>query len=124
MPEARMARQSPIVKANKEVIGRKVTNRQGESLGKVEEVMIDSIPGRVAYAVVSFGGFLGLGDKLFAVPWNSLDWDVEREAFVMNADKEFLKNAPGFDKNNWPNMSDTSWRSNVYSYYSATPYWE
>jgi sporulation protein YlmC with PRC-barrel domain len=119
-----MARQSPIVKANKEVIGRKVTDRQGESLGKVEEVMIDSIPGRVAYAVVSFGGFLGLGDKLFAVPWNSLDWDVEREAFVMNADKEFLKNAPGFDKNNWPNMSDTSWRSNIYSYYSATPYWE
>jgi sporulation protein YlmC with PRC-barrel domain len=124
MPEARMARQSPIVKANKEVNGRKVINRQGESLGKVEEVMIDSVPGRVAYAVVSFGGFLGLGDKLFAVPWNSLDWDVEREAFVMNADKEFLKNAPGFDKNNWPNMSDTSWRSNVYSYYSATPYWE
>jgi sporulation protein YlmC with PRC-barrel domain len=124
MPEARMARQSPIVKANKEVNGRKVINRQGESLGKVEEVMIDSVPGRVAYAVVSFGGFLGLGDKLFAVPWNSLDWDVEREAFVMNADKEFLKNAPGFDKNDWPNMSDTSWRSNVYSYYSATPYWE
>jgi hypothetical protein len=124
MPEARMARQSPIVKADKEVIGRKVINRQRESLGKVEEVMIDSIPGRVAYAVLSFGGFLGLGDKLFAVPWNFLDWDVEREAFVMNADKEFLKNAPGFDKNNWPNMSDTSWRSNIYSYYSATPYWE
>ena len=65
MVEPRMARTSPIVKANKEVVGRKVVNPQGESLGKVEEVMLDSAPGRIAFAVLSFGGFLGLGDKLF-----------------------------------------------------------
>ena len=124
MVEPRMARSSPIVKANKEVVGRKVVNPQGENLGKVEEVMIDSVPGRVAYAVLSFGGFLGVGDKLFAVPWNSLTWDAQREAFVLRADKSFLENAPGFDKDNWPNMAEPTWRSNVYTYYRATPYWE
>jgi len=119
-----MARISPIVKANKEVVGRKVINTQGESLGKVEEVMLDSAPGRIAYAVLSFGGFLGMGDKLFAVPWNALHYDPQQEAFVLHADKRFLENAPRFDKENWPDMSDTTWRSSVYSYYSAKPYWE
>src|SRR5215469_7076004 len=102
MAEARMSRQSPIVKTNKEIIGRKVINQQGESLGKIEEVMLDAIPGRVAYAVLSFGGFLGMGDKLFAVPWSSLQWNPQQEAFMINADKRFLENAPGFDKDNWP----------------------
>jgi sporulation protein YlmC with PRC-barrel domain len=78
MVEARMATTSPIVKTNKEVIGRKVVNPQGENLGKVEEIMIDAIPGRVAYAVLSFGGLLGVGDKLFAVPWNALDWNPQK----------------------------------------------
>lgn len=123
MVEARMARQSPIVKTNKEVIGRKLINPQGENLGKVEEVMIDSIPGRVAYAVLSFGGFLGVGDKLFAVPWQALDWNEQQQAFVINADKRFLENAPGFDKSNWPDMSDTTLRTRIYSYYKAEPYW-
>ena len=123
MVEARMARQSPIVKTNKEVVGRKVINRQGENLGKVEEVMLDAIPGRVAYAVLSFGGFLGVGDKLFAVPWQALDWNPEYDAFVIDADKRFLENAPGFDKNNWPDMSDTTLRTKIYSYYKAEPYW-
>lgn len=123
MAEARMARQSPIVKANKEVIGRKVINPQGENLGKVEEVMIDAGPGRVAYAVLSFGGFLGVGDKLFAVPWPALDWNQQQQAFIINADKRFLENAPGFDKSNWPDMSDTTLRTSIYSYYKAEPYW-
>jgi sporulation protein YlmC with PRC-barrel domain len=118
-----MARQSPIVKTNKEVVGRKVINRQGENLGKVEEVMVDAIPGRVAYAVLSFGGFLGVGDKLFAVPWQALDWNPEYEGFVIDADKRFLENASGFDKNNWPDMSDTTLRTKIYSYYKAEPYW-
>ncbi len=124
MVEPRMARSSPIVKVDKEVVGRKVVNPQGESLGKIEEVMLDSVPGRVAYAVLSFGGFLGIADKLFAVPWNSLHYDPQLEAFVLRADKKFLENAPGFDKDNWPDMADTGWRSTVYTYYSAKPYWE
>ena len=123
MVEARMARQSPIVKANKEVVGRKVVNPQGENLGKVEEVMIDAAPGRVAYAVLSFGGVLGIGDKLFAVPWNALNYDPQQQAFIINADKRVLENAPGFDKSNWPDMSDTTLRASIYSYYKAEPYW-
>ena len=86
--------------------------------------MLDSAPGRIAYAVLSFGGFLGLGDKLFAVPWNALRFDPQSEAFVLNADKRFLENAPGFDKENWPDMTNSAWRANVYSYYKVTPYWE
>ena len=124
MVEPRMARISPIVKANKEVVGRKVINPQGEHLGKVEEVMLDTAPGRIAYAVLSFGGFLGIGDKLFAVPWNALHYDPQEEAFVLRADKKFLENAPGFDKENWPDMSNATWRSDVYRYYSIKPYWE
>lgn len=124
MVEPRMARSSPIVKANREVVGRKVINTQGENLGKIEEVMLDSVPGRIAYAVLSFGGFLGLNDKLFAVPWNSLHYDPSQGAFVLRADKRFLENAPGFNKDNWPDMADTGWRSTVYTYYSARPYWE
>jgi sporulation protein YlmC with PRC-barrel domain len=123
MAEPRMAHQSPIVKANKEVIGRKVINRQGENLGKIEEVMLDSLPGRVAYAVLSFGGFLGVGDKLFAVPWNGLQYDPHSEAFVLNADKKLLENAPGFNKDRWPDMADTTFRSDVYKYYGVQPYW-
>jgi sporulation protein YlmC with PRC-barrel domain len=123
MVEARMARHSPIVKTNKEVVGRKVVNIRGENLGKVEEIMIDAVPGRVAYAVLSFGGFLGLADKLFAVPWRSLNYDQQQEAFVINADKTLLEKAPGFDKSNWPDLADTNWRASIYSYYNAEPYW-
>ncbi len=71
--------------------------------------------------ILSFGGFLGMGDKLFAVPWNALHYDPQQEAFVLHADKRLLENAPGFDKENWPDMSDTTWRSSVYNYYSAKP---
>ena len=124
MVEPRMARSSPIVKAKDDVIGKKVLNRQGENLGKIEEIVIDAVPGRVAYAVLSFGGFLGMGDKLFAIPWNSFSYDPAQEAFVMDADKRLLENAPGFDKDRWPDFSDTTWRSSVYSYYKAKPYWE
>lgn len=75
--------------------------------------MIDLESGRVAYAVLSFGGFLGMGDKLFAIPWSSL----------ANVDKELLKAAPGFDKDHWPNMADHTWGAKVYTYYGAKPYW-
>jgi hypothetical protein len=80
MVEPRMTRPSPIIKANKEALGRKVINPQGKSLGKIEEIMLDAAPGRIAYAVLSFGGFLGLGDKLFAVPWNALNFDPEKRS--------------------------------------------
>jgi hypothetical protein len=86
--------------------------------------MIDVPNGRVAYAVLSFGGFLGLGDKLFAIPWNHLALDEDNQVFILNVDRETLKRAPGFDKDNWPDMSDRNWGAKVYSYYGSQPYWD
>ena len=98
--------------------GNKVTNYQNEDLGRVEDFMLDTTTGIVDYAVLSFGGVLGMGDKLFAVPMQALKVDTGSEKFVLNADKETLKNAPGFDKNNWPNTSEPDWHASIDSYYS------
>ena len=105
------------------LIGDKVVNRQGEDLGKIEDFMLDPEQGRVGYAVLSFGGFLGMGDKLFAVPMQALKLSREDKRFILDVDKERLKNAPGFDRNNWPDVSDRSFGTSVYSYYNTKPYW-
>ncbi|HUO29957.1 MAG TPA: PRC-barrel domain-containing protein [Bryobacteraceae bacterium] len=104
--------------------GDAVRNSAGEDLGKVDEIMIDIPTGRVAYAVVSFGGFLRMGNKLFAIPWSALTVDEDDKCFILNVDKRTLETAPGFDKDNWPDMADTTWRTEVYRHYGATPYWE
>jgi len=105
------------------LIGDAVVNRKGEDLGKIEDLMIDPEQGRVGYAVLSFGGFLGVGDKLFAVPMQALKLSREDKKFVLDVDKEKLKNAPGFDKNHWPDMTDRTFGTQVYSYYETRPYW-
>jgi sporulation protein YlmC with PRC-barrel domain len=102
--------------------GNSVRNAAGEDLGKIDEIMIDIPAGRVAYAVLSFGGFLGLGNKLFAVPWNALKVDEDEKCFVLNADKQSMEKAPGFDKDDWPDMSDPDWGSEIANYYRITPY--
>ena len=104
--------------------GDSVRNSAGEDLGKVDEIMIDIPSGQVAYAVLSFGGVLGMGNKLFAVPWNSLTVDEDEKCFILDVNRETLESAPGFDKDNWPDMADTSWASGVYKHYGARPYWE
>jgi sporulation protein YlmC with PRC-barrel domain len=104
--------------------GDRVRNASGEDLGKIDEIMIDIPTGRIAYAVLSFGGFLGMGDRLFAIPWSVLKVDEDEKCLVLNVDKSLLEKAPGFDKNNWPDMSDTTWGAEVFSYYHAQPYWE
>ncbi len=105
------------------LIGDRVVNRQGEDLGKIEDFVLDPEQGRVGYAVVSFGGFLGMGDKLFAVPMQALQLSRADKRFILDVDKERLKNAPGFDKDQWPDMSDRSFGTTVYSYYNTKPYW-
>jgi len=104
--------------------GDRVRNSAGEDLGKVEEIMIDLASGRVAYVVLSFGGFLGIGDKLFAVPWSALRIDEGEHQFVLDVDRHTLENAPGFDKDNWPDMADPSFGSSIHKHYGRTPYWE
>ena len=104
--------------------GDKVVNQAGEDLGKIDDIMIDTPTGRVVYAVLSFGGFLGLGDKLFAIPWSRLSLDEDRKVFILNIDRATLEKAPGFDKDNWPDMADRAWGSQVHTYYNSRPYWE
>jgi sporulation protein YlmC with PRC-barrel domain len=103
--------------------GDKVVNRQKEDLGTIEHLMIDLENGRVAYAVLSFGGFLGMGDKLFAIPWSALKVDTTERQFILDVDKKVLERAPGFDKAHWPNMGDRAWGAEVSTYYGAKPYW-
>ena len=86
--------------------GDKVVNHKGEDLGKIEEIMLDLDHGRIAYAVLSFGGFLGMGDKLFAIPWQAFAVDTAQKRLILNTKKELLEKATGFDKSNWPNMAD------------------
>ena len=122
--EPKKAREAgAIVRVTEDVVGKKVVNLEGEDIGEIHEVMIESITGSVTYAVMSFGGFLGVGDKLFAVPWVSLRYDRNGDVFVMKADRDLLKNAPGFDKDNWPDMSDPTRLSEIYKYYGSEPYW-
>ena len=102
--------------------GNDVYNRDNEDLGDIKEIMLDVPTGRVAYAVLSFGGFLGMGDKLFAVPWVALKLDTVNKRFVLNVSKERLKEAPGFDKDAWPDMADPTWIKGVHAYYGVTPY--
>lgn len=104
--------------------GDKVENAAGESLGVIDEIMIDIPSGRIAYAVVSFGGVLRIGNKLFAIPWDAFTIDEDEKRFILNVDKTTLETAPGFDKDNWPDMADTSWSSQVYKHYGISPYWE
>jgi ribosomal 30S subunit maturation factor RimM len=106
------------------MIGTDVVNAQGENLGDVKEVVIDPHTGKVAYAVVSFGGFLSMGEKLFAIPFSAFTYDVRNNEYVLAIDKKQLETAPGFDNEHWPTMSDEKWNRDVYKYYKREPYWE
>ncbi len=114
----------PDVMAAETLQGDDVINLQGDKLGSIEDIMLDVRSGRVAYAVLSFGGLLGMGDKLFAIPWGALTLDADRKCFVLDIPKDRLQNAPGFDKDHWPSMADQSWASQVYAYYNQQPYWQ
>ena len=104
--------------------GTNVVNLKGEDVGHVEDMMIDLSSGHIMYMVLSFGGLLGIGNKLFAVPFESITIDQENERFVLDVNKERLKDAPGFDKDNWPKHSDKTFQNEVYAYYSVEPYWD
>lgn len=106
------------------LIGNDVVNHEEEDLGDIKEIMLDMRSGQVAYAVLSFGGFLGIGEKLFAVPWHALQLDTINKRFVLNVDKDRLKAAPGFDPDAWPDMTDVSWINEVHTFYGVTPYTE
>jgi sporulation protein YlmC with PRC-barrel domain len=105
------------------LIGDPVKNADGEQLGELKEIMLDTETGRIAYGVLSFGGFLGMGDKLFAIPWSALRVHDTDHALVLNVQKEQLEKAPGFDKDKWPDFADRTWGASIYEYYRIKPYW-
>jgi sporulation protein YlmC with PRC-barrel domain len=101
----------------------KVVNLAGQDIGRIEELMIDVTTGRVAYAVMSFGGFMGIGNKLFALPWSAVTVDEAKKRFVVNVTRESLDEMPGFDKDHWPDLGDLEYATGVYRQWGATPYW-
>ena len=101
------------------LIGNDVYSQNEEDLGDIKEIMLDTSTGKVSYAVLSYGGFLGMGEKLFAVPWEALKLDTENKRFVLNVDSEKLESAPGFDKDHWPNMADEKWADSIHSFYGT-----
>lgn len=101
------------------LIGDHVRNKNDEDLGDIKEIMLDTRTGAVSYAVLSFGGFLGMGDKLFAVPWDALTLDPKNKGFTLDIERVRLQHAPGFDKSKWPDMSDPTWAKQVRAYFGS-----
>lgn len=123
MSQLQMFSNSPVKASN--FIGTKVVSPQGDSLGDIKEVVFDPRTGRVAYAVVSFGGFLSMGEKLFAIPFGVFDeYNVTKNEYVLGLSKARLEAAPGFNPDHWPLMSDEKWNRDVHRYYGSSPYWE
>ena len=104
------------------LIGKQVKNVDENNLGEIKDLVINWRGGGfIEYAVLSFGGFLGLGDKYFAVPWEVMALSGDKEHFILNVKEERLKSAPGFDKNNWPDMSRPDWAVVVHQFYDLDP---
>jgi len=100
-----------------DVIGVSVISPTHEKLGKIEEIVLDKISGQTRYVVLSFGGFLGMGEKYFAFPWKSISYNEMESSFVLNVNKDKLKAEHGFDKDNWPDMAQ--WPTTVDNYYNV-----
>jgi sporulation protein YlmC with PRC-barrel domain len=115
-------RDNPDFLSASTIKGDKVVNAAGDNIGKIEELMVDLDNGRVAYAVLSFGGFLGMGDKLFSIPWQALKLRLHDHAFLLDIPKDILERAEGFDKDNWPLTREELSRS--YTYYGYQTYWQ
>src|SRR5512133_502571 len=103
----------PAFMSASSLMGDDVYNLQDEDLGDVKEFMLDMRTGKVAYAVLSYGGFLGMGEKLFAVPWEALTLDTENKRLTLDVSKDRLETAPGFDVDNWPDMADQEWAHGI-----------
>jgi sporulation protein YlmC with PRC-barrel domain len=112
--------QIPALMGANTLLGNDVYNKDDEDLGDIKEFMIDMASGKVAYAVLSFGGLMGMGNKLFAVPWQALALDKEKKRFTLDVPKSALKDAPGFDKGHWPSMADETWAVGVHKFYGTS----
>ena len=118
------ADEPPRMMTASKLLGSKVQNQQDETLGQIDDIVFDVPRGAVAYVAMASGGFLGLGERLFAVPWSALTYDAGRGCFVLNAQKESFEHAPGFDKDHWPTDAGAEWHEQVHRHYGAPLFWQ
>jgi sporulation protein YlmC with PRC-barrel domain len=104
-----------------QVQGTTVYNAALEKLGRVEDVMIDKASGRIAYAILSFGGFLGIGDRYYPLPWEKLSYDTEMGGYIVDVSHDVLEGAPSYTDEAAAGWDDEAWRSGIYTYYGAHP---
>jgi sporulation protein YlmC with PRC-barrel domain len=123
-PGTSPAGQDAVLLRSRTLFEYRVKSPQGEDLGKIEEVMIDMEAGRVAYAVLSFGGFLGLGNKWVPVPWDAVALRPDEKALILNIDKDKLQKAPNFEGTSLPELANRQWGAVIHTYYGYPPYWE
>ncbi len=109
---------SGVLKAS-DLIGMEVEGTDGKNVGQILDLVIDAADASIDYAVLDFGGILGIGDKYFAVPWDALAWTDDRKKITLDVTKKDLKQAPGFDKNNWPDLSDRTQSVVIYEFYGV-----
>jgi sporulation protein YlmC with PRC-barrel domain len=101
-----------------ELIGSNIENHQGDNLGEIEDLVMDPATGRISYAVLSYGGVLGIGDRLTAVPFTALSPKPdEPDKFVLNIERERLEQAPGFEPREWPDLTDPNYTRQVDEFY-------
>ena len=101
-----------------------LVNEEGKDLGQVTTFVADMLTGRIAFAIVAFGGFFGISDKWFAVPWEIMVWSPDAKKFVVDMPEKVLKTAPGMDKDNWTEELNYDWLAKCYIHYGLAPYWD
>ena len=106
--------------SSEDVEGTKVYDMAGKNIGEVDHLMIDKMSGRVAYGVISFGGFMGLGHSHYPVPWGALKYDTSLGGFRTNISEKQLKDAPEFSDDTW---GDRDWEARTHKHYAAPQYW-
>lgn len=105
------------------LFGGKVVNPRHQTLGTITELLLDASRGRIAYAVIATGGFMGVNEQFFAIPWTALAHDAENRRFVIDADRSTLAGAPHFERDSWQAV-DARWHREIHDHYGAQPYWE
>ena len=105
------------------VEGTNVYNRAGDSLGSIHSLMIDKASGHVAYAIMSFGGFLGIGDQFHPLPWSVLKYDTNMGGYIVDLDKQKLEGGPAYDAGSEPDWRDRTYENKIHDYYGVGPYW-
>jgi PRC-barrel domain len=117
------ARETARLIASDKVEGAAVRRSDGETLGSIKRVMIDKLTGKVAYAVMTFGGFLGIGNEYRALPWSVLRYSPDLDAYELNTTEDQLRNAPVLATGWESGVVSRDWERNIHDYYRAAPYW-